>query len=437
MSAPRRRTAYALDDSSSYDVGVCPHEFHHHKEPQPSQYCIEPYLPGTGSCCRPCPYWRAKWFAEPAGPGYDCVQDDYEGYCCASTEFAYNVGVYELCGQTREDYLNFIHKTPYWRYLPKEGYAHAPREDTIDDWKDPVAAVCTVDPLTDAFPDPKSILAFVVASRLSTYDGTVVALLPMGLTKTQIGFGMDFSYGLDKGQTQHYKRTDPKPVRGRPWARSAAPRMFSELLRTHPHATLMTRIHTPNAPEINGLIKHMAATIMRGRVSLGFKQYIGEQRHRIDWDALKILMEKWFPYENIARLFRTNIRVSQTGTGIELESAPTLQERHEPITNPLQRLTAGQTVKMGSQVHHLDRFDVHMLDIICKPYVVHIDRSGEQAVSPFVSSRLLIDDQLKIVSLEGSWSVSYAGFASPQSILEGLDLHTHMGMLFCIYPESS
>jgi hypothetical protein len=398
-------------------------------------------------CCQPCPYWRATWSAG-AVAGTECVPHAIAGQCCTPPDLPYNVGVYALTGEVLAAYIAYRVTAMFPRCLPNDGHGCSPTAHTMEDRTDPVIAVCTVDAVGPGFPRRESILAFVVASRLRAHGGAVVGLFPMGLTKMPLGYGLDYAYrtrGAPRPDIDdHYARVDGTmvPAHGRPWARGVAPRMFQALTDEHPEATLVTRIHTPGGGVgVNKLVMRMADTEeFHGRVSIGFASLIKELDYDLAYDGLWMLIRGWFEgFEHVygkdnSRLtvrIRADkdrvIEMSQVGTGNYMTcNAPALAG-----------MLHGQTLHAGGARRMLSADDVGLLALLTVPRsVVRGPTPTRDAVTPpLVPSRLRINHVSEQVSVDGDWCASYSGNPTMRDILEGDTVHTHLGMLFCIYPQ--
>jgi hypothetical protein len=408
------------------------------------QYCEE--AGGVeGVCCQPCPYWRATW-SKTAVPDSECVAHG-PGHCCVPPDFPYSVGVYNLSDEDiRKDYVDYYGAAQFPRCLSDAGYSCAPSDYNIDERTDPVIAVCTTDPVGPGFPRPESILAFVVASRLRAHGGAVVGLFPMGLTKMPLGYGLDYEYDRwayprDLIDT-HY--VQPRggamsPAHGRPWARDVAPRMFRALMDAHPDATLMTRVHTVGFG-VNKLVARMARTEeYRGRISIGFAQYISTLSYGFALHGIWMLIRGWFP--KLACMLGDDLRLVATtlpdgncrvdtvhGTpGFDMMAS----------ARALGGLQPGQSLVVLTTFRVLSVDDVGLLQLMAGSLasVSGANPALDAIPEGLVPSRLRINHMSAQVSVDGDWCASFHNMSTLQEILRGDRVWTGLGMLFCIYPR--
>lgn len=368
---------------------------------------------------------------------------------------AYKVVVFDLANpEYREAYLRFhdaIENARYWAagariVISTSGFAHSPNRDTIDTFSNPVVAVCSLDTDGRSFPAPESIVAFVVVSRLIDADGTTVVLMPMGLTKTPVGFGA--SYQTDIVDAVQYNELTLRPhdertvsmfqrTPGRVWATNVAPRMFMALTTTYSKATLLTRFATSSIDVVNPFITRLANNTFPGRTSVGYAMYVGLEP-AVDVHMFDALVKSWFLKPNKRR---SHISVPGIADGALVRSAKQTPIRPVELAAFIRVIGVGNDIAvddvMGRKhTHTLSQDD---MDTINK---LNLDPIQPEWTPPttkipggFVPSRLVVDDVAKtLVIHKTTTAISYDGHSRFQRIFDSPKLFDLLGMLFCVYP---
>lgn len=380
----------------------------------------------------------------------------------------YNVVVLELEGVVRERYLEFrreIEDPRLWKTrmvgIDTGGVSYSPSYKDIDKFVNPAIVVCTKNEIDGGFPAFESIVGYVVVNRLE-YEGVVRVLVPRGLTKTPVGHGGKYGYSFDTnlelgligirpdGDGSHYKVA---PAEGGYWAKEIAKNIFTALTITYPRAALMTRFATGSHDTVNPFITKLAATVFKGRTSLGFKHHVGLANTK-DVGKVKRIMSKWRWVDDEGEVDRHMIHRFNRFTEIKDGNVVWTDERNPAHATVFERERHNRRAILGlgakgvlydgeeseySSRHELTAEDIEAVDRLCirqvKVEYGRVDpktKGYDPAV--YIPSRIVVDDRVKTLRIDDV-TISYAGDNILYDIFRWGELFTSVGMFFTVYPS--
>lgn len=364
----------------------------------------------------------------------------------------YNVEVLCLRGDVLDRYFEYRDSLDYddtgcWGhsvrfYIDAGGYLYSPDRDIIRRWKWPAIAVAYKNGgFTDGvFPEPASIVGYVVVERLGERQDRPVFLHPMGLTKTPVGHGCRYRTRLRDNRDRLAVR-DNGTVRALPgvyWANNLAARLFGALRNKYPGASIVSRFSTQNASVPNPVLIRLAGEFP-GKVFIGYGRYTRcALRYPEEGKRLDALVSSWFGEP----VYRPQIVLNKVFGNDPDGSDRDAVVRQETLRDNILRLGAGAPLtynrRFPSRIvdgHVLTEKDVEKARSVDLSVVPSTTLPPVPFPDTFPRSPLEVDTFERTEKV-GDAVASYANTYAEEVLYSSDEVTEGTGMLFLIAPDN-
>jgi hypothetical protein len=358
----------------------------------------------------------------------------------------YHVGMYPLA-QFELAFLAYqeeLDDTWLWKIrcqggMSQDGFGVAPNKKNINQRRGAIVVVCSLDPIDPTvFPKHDRIVAFVPVYPVHAASGRVCALVVRGVTRTPVSYGCEYGVSaadnLKRGNITllpEEKQTGSmtlEPTPGRVWTRGVLPAMYTAILDLHPGAVLFARMATRWTAEStpNAYVTALAGNQFKGRVSMGFKEFIKREEVPRPTTAKKLLT-KLFSTKSIF-----DLTAGAEGRSFQVSRSSEAELVSFVESHVGQTLYADGKEKKGLLITHEHVDTLRTALPVEYQDVSHASVAGQ---APYVPSRIVVDSIKRTLRVgPGDDNVySYRPGGVTNSMI-GESLFDALGMFYAIYP---